>query len=242
MKKQHKNNIYPVSLSHFLSLSGVASRRKSTEIIKNGKVKVNDILTLNPGTKINQNDIITYDNKILKIEKKYYIALNKPKGYTCTADDPYAEKKILDLIEDFNDIRLFTVGRLDKNSEGLIIITNDGNYANKLMHPSNEIEKCYIVDIDKPISNKQLTELRAGIVDEDDFLKPLSIKHINKNSYKIILNEGKKREIRRIIQFASRKVVSLKRISIGNFLLENIELGKWKEMSKNEINLSLSII
>ncbi len=236
-----KKNVYPVSLSHYLSLSGIASRRKSTEIIKQGMVKVNDVKITNPGMKINIDDIVLFNNKIVELEQKIYIMLNKPKGYICTSDDPYAEKKILDLVN-IPNVRLFTAGRLDKDSEGLIIITNDGNYTNKLMHPSNEIEKCYIVKINNTFTHNVLKELKNGITDDSEFLKPISIEPLGNTTYKIILNEGKKREIRRMIRFADRRVLSLKRIRVGNLFLNDLPTGKWKELNNDEINQSLQSI
>jgi len=229
---------YPISLSHFLSSSGVASRRKSTDLIKQGFVFVNKQKEISPGYKVQEQDVVEYKNKIISISEKVYIMLNKPVGYICTADDPYADKTIFDLI-DIKDVRLFSVGRLDKNSEGLLLLTNDGDFSNKIMHPSNNIIKEYIIETNDFISKEIIQELEKGIKDEGDILRAIKIKRVGLNRYSFSLNEGKKREIRRMITYAGLKTINLKRIKIGSLDLGNLEIGKWKYLSKNYLQTFL---
>jgi 23S rRNA pseudouridine2605 synthase len=229
---------FPLKLVKFLSSAGVASRRKSFDIIMNGEVKVNDIINKEPSSLVNRNDIVTCKGKEVKVQKLLYIMLNKPKGYICTNDDPYAEKKAIDLIK-LPDCRLFSIGRLDKDSEGLILFTNDGDFSNNLMHPKHEITKTYIVTLSKELSFKNIIEITSGIIDSGETLKALKVENISKNKYKFILNEGKKREIRRLVKRVKNNVETLRRIAIGNLRIENLPEGKWKHLSQADIKKAL---
>ena len=229
---------YPVSLSKFLSICGVASRRKATELIKNEKVFVNSELITQPGYKVTEKDIVKYNNKVIQYGKRYYILLNKPRGYVCTNEDKYADKKAVDLI-DIPDSRLFTAGRLDKESEGMIIVTNDGDYAKKLTHPSYQTTKTYHVTVDRELSKKNLSDFQNGITDDGEFLKAQSVKAIGRNKYEFVLTQGKNREIRRMISYAKRKTIKLKRIAIGRLSLDKLPQGKWRSLSSAEIELTL---
>jgi len=230
---------YPVSLSKYLSVSGIASRRKATELIKAGKVKVNNTTTTEPGMKLASSDTVEFDGKKVNFGKRYYIILNKPRGYICTSDDPFAKKKAIDLI-DIPDARLFTAGRLDKDSEGLIIITNDGDYAAKLTHPRYQTQKTYRVSTDKPLSSEDRKNFCTGIEDNGETLKAKSVEKISDTVYIFTLTEGKNREIRRMISSAKRKTVRLKRIATGKLSLKNLKPGEWRHLSEKEVQLTLS--
>ena len=164
--------------------------------------------------------------------------LNKPAGYVCTNDDPHAAKRAFDLIK-IDGARLFSAGRLDKDSEGLLIVTNDGDYAMQLTHPRYEIFKTYLVKTDAAISAGELDRLRHGIIDNGEQLLPQKIEATGSCIYRFILNEGKKREIRRMVADAGRKTVSLQRISIGSLKLGELKSGQWRFLSAEEVNLSL---
>jgi 23S rRNA pseudouridine2605 synthase len=237
-KSKSNDGIFPTNLSRYLSLAGVASRRKCADIIKSGQVKVNGKTVIQPGEKITENDRVSYDGKIQKIGKRHYIVLNKPRGYVCTSEDKNAPKKAIDLIN-IPDARIFSAGRLDKDSEGLIIFTNDGDYAEKLAHPKYETTKLYRVKIDKGISDKTLKELCAGIYDDGEFLKPEKIEREKDTVFLFEMREGKKREIRRMIKYAKRKTVRLQRIAIGGLCIGTLSPGKWRFLNQEEIALSL---
>ena len=234
----HSKTKFPIKLVKFLSSAGVASRRKSFDLIMNGEVKVNGKVNIEPSSSVNINDIVTHNEKRINVHELVYIMLNKPKGYICTSDDPYAEKKAIDLIK-LPEYRLFSIGRIDKDSEGLILFTNDGDFSNILMHPKHEITKTYIVTLANELSFKNIIEMTSGIKDSGETLKALKIENISKNKYKFILNEGKKREIRRLIQKVGNSVEKLQRIAIGNLKLENLPEGKWKKLTPTDIAKAL---
>ena len=226
------------NLSRFLSLSGIASRRKCADIVKAGLVRINGQTVTEPGCRVNPDDEVIYDGRPVRIEQRIYIMLNKPRGYVCTNDDPHAKKRAFDLIK-IDGARLFSAGRLDKDSEGLLIITNDGDYAMLLTHPRHEIFKTYLVTTDAPIPAAELNRLRGGIVDDGERLLPQKIEEAGSCLYRFILNEGKKREIRRMIAAVGRKTVTLQRISVGALTLGGLESGKWRFLSEAEVKLSL---
>lgn len=235
-------NSEKISLSKYLSICGAASRRKSCDLIKQGKVQVNGETVKEPGYKISPSDKVIFAGKEVVLQEKIYIMLNKPRGYICTNDDPHAPLKALDLIElppEQEGVRLFSAGRLDKDSEGLLIFTNDGDYAEKLMHPKHEILKNYQVRTVSDIPDTMLDKLRRGIEDDNEFLRAHKIKKEGGGLYTFILNEGKKREIRRMVKFAGSEVSSLKRIALGALTLGKLEPGKWKYLTTEEIQKTL---
>ena len=241
MNKQNSTTAqYPIKLIKYITSAGVASRRKSFDIILKGQIKVNGEVIKEPSHLINENDKVEFQGKSVEIQKPVYVMLNKPVGYTCTNADPYAEKKAVDLIE-IPNIRLFSVGRLDKDSKGLLLFTNDGKYADTLMHPRNEITKTYIVTVSQEISFRSIIEMTTkGIIDSGETLKALKIEKISKLKYKFVLNEGKKREIRRLVKCVESRVVSLKRIAIGTLKLGNLSEGKWKYLTNEDIQKTLT--
>jgi len=226
------------NLSHFLSLSGIASRRKCADIVKAGLVQINGRTVTEPGCRVNAGDEVIYDGRPVRIEQRIYIMLNKPRGYVCTNDDPHAGQRAFDLVK-VDGARLFSAGRLDKDSEGLLIITNDGDYAMQLTHPRHEIFKAYLVKTDVAIPAGELNRLRQGIIDDGERLLPQKIEEVGSCRYRFVLNEGKKREIRRMIAAVGRKTISLQRISVGALILGALESGKWRFLSEAEVKLSL---
>ena len=225
---------FPIRLVRYLALAGIASRRKSFDIIQSGKVQLNGETVTEPSKLVEKSDNIKIDGKTISLSKFVYIILNKPIGYTCTSADPHAEKKAIDLIN-LPQYRLFSVGRLDKNSEGLIIFTNDGEFADKIMHPRNNILKTYEVMVKHKLSETKISEILDGIQDDGETLKAVSIKPISNKKYIFVLNEGKKREIRRLVKYAQSDVVRLRRISIGNLQLNSLPTGKWKFIPNGNI-------
>ena len=233
-KNKKETILFPIRLVRFLALAGVASRRKSFDIIQSGKVKVNGLIVTEPSLFVNESDNIKLNNKTIALSNFVYIMLNKPVGYVCTSSDPHVTKKAIDLIN-LPQYRLFSAGRLDKDSEGLIIFTNDGNFSDKLTHPSNNIIKTYEVIVKYKLPKDKTRDMLNGINDADETLRAVSIKALTSKKYIFVLNEGKKREIRRLVKYANSEVISLKRVSIGNLKLDNLPIGKWKYISPEKI-------
>lgn len=224
--------------------AGVASRRKSEEIIKQGRVKVNGKIITQMGFKINQDDIVEVDGILIDSkEKRVYYAINKPINYITTTDDQFNRPTVLDLVSITQ--RIYPVGRLDYDSSGLLLLTNDGELTNILIHPSFEIWKSYIVEIDDNINFYDLEKLKNGVLLEDGFTAPAKIKVLNENSnytkLLIEIREGRNRQIRRMLSFFDYKVKTLHRIKFGPIVLDRLKSGEYRELNKHEIKLLKSI-
>jgi 23S rRNA pseudouridine2605 synthase len=224
-------------LSKFLAASGIASRRACEEIISAGRVTVNGIKTLIPQTMVDAKDKITVDGKAVKLEEqKVYYMLNKPLNYLCTAKKMGSNKIVLDLFEDV-PYRIFTIGRLDKDTQGLLLLTNDGHFANQVIHPSAEIHKEYLAKTDQEISAEHLTMISHGTLVEGTFVKPIKVSKVRRGTLKIVIGEGRKREVRLILEAAGLKIKELTRIRIGSLQLGTLPLGAWRELSEREKEL-----
>ena len=222
-------------LNKYIASCGVCSRRKSDELISSGKVKVNGQVVTNLGEKVSSKDIVEVDNKLIqKEEKKVYIVLNKPRGYVTTNSDEYNRKNVIDLIDE--DVRVYSIGRLDKDTEGLLLLTNDGEFSNKVMHPRNKIEKTYIVTTDTNVTNEQLEKLRNGVDIGDYITRPAKIKRIGNDKVQIIISEGKNRQVRRMCDSVGINLLNLRRIQVGNILLGNLQSGKYRYLTAKEKN------
>jgi 23S rRNA pseudouridine2605 synthase len=228
-------------LQKFLSHSGVSSRRKCELIIKSGKIKVNDKIVNDVTVNIDlENDFVVYNNKLLKLENFVYIALNKPIGFITTVKDEFNRPTILDLIKIKK--KIFPVGRLDCDTSGLIILTNDGDFANKIIHPKNKIIKKYIVCVKKPVIKEQLNKIKNGIIIDNKKTFPCEIRIINKNilytKLEMDIVEGRNRQIRKIFEKFNNRVINLKRVAINKLELKKLNLknGEYKFLSKIEIN------
>lgn len=232
-------------LNKFLSSAGVASRRKCDELIAQGKIEVNGKVVYEMGTTIDEKkDKVLCEGKHITLENSYvYLKLNKPKGYICSASDDKGRKTIFDLVK--SEKRLFNIGRLDYNTEGLIILTNDGDFAECLIHPSFEIEKEYIVTIEGKILESELAVLRKGVVENGNRMPPAKVKPIKFDGkitrLSVIINEGQNRQIRRMFEAISKTIVLLKRVSVGPFVLGGLSRGESKAFSKEELGLVLEI-
>lgn len=220
-------------INKYIASCGKVSRRKAEELVLTGKVKVNTEIVRSLNTQVGESDKVYLDGKTLTPKNFVYYALNKPVGYTTTTSDPHAEKIITELIP--KDPPVFPVGRLDKDTSGLIFLTNDGDFAQKMTHPKYEKEKEYIVETDKPLSKKSLKRLQEGVELDDGTTAPAKGLFLGKNLYSITIHEGKNRQIRRMIEAIGAKVINLKRVRIGDFKLENLEEGKYKKFDKINI-------
>lgn len=221
-------------LAKFMAAAGVASRRACEELIFSGRVKVNGIITQLPQTLVDESDQVVLDNHSLKaVEGKVYYILNKPPGYLCSTIESGRRKIVLDLFDKVNK-RLFTVGRLDKDTTGLLIVTNDGHFAHRVMHPSSNIRKEYIVKVSQEVSSEHLKTINDGTEVEGVFVKPISVTKMRRGTIKIIVAEGKKREVRLLVEAAGLEVKELKRVRIGGLRLGTLPVGTWREMTQKE--------
>ncbi|MDD3819187.1 MAG: pseudouridine synthase [Actinomycetota bacterium] len=223
-------------IQHFLSRTGIASRRKAEALIKNGLVKVNGKVVLEPFFQVDPGkDKIEFNGKELKIPEEHtYIILNKPRGFVTTVSDEFQRRTVMELIP-LKEKGLVPVGRLDKDSEGLLLITNDGDLAHRLTHPSFEIEKEYEVVLSRA-AGKELKKMEKGIQSGEDFLRASRVIFKGKNEILVTLKEGKKREIRRMLEALGYGVIRLKRVRLGNLKLSDLEAGKWRKLTKTEIS------
>jgi 23S rRNA pseudouridine2605 synthase/16S rRNA pseudouridine516 synthase len=230
-------------LQKFLASAGVDSRRKCEELILSGSVEVNHEIVTELGVKVDpQNDLIKVNGKIIKEadpNKLIYILLNKPVGYLTTRSDPQKRKTILDLLKDIKT-RIHPIGRLDYNSEGLLLLTNDGELTYHLTHPSIGIEKTYIAEFKGNPEEEKLDILRKGVTLRENYkIMPCKINRLkmrNGNAIlKIKIKEGKKRQIRKMGEFIRHRVVKLKRIQMGPIKLGNLKLGKYRYLNLKEI-------
>ena len=226
----------PKRLNKYLSEIGYCSRREADRLIEKGAVKVNGKIP-EMGIKVTTNDQIEVYNKevSLKKDERVYLALNKPRGIVCTTDTKVEKDNIIDFVNYYT--RIFPIGRLDKDSEGLILLTNDGDIVNKILRSSNQHEKEYVVSVDKPISQTFVKRMSEGIYLEElgQKTKRCYVEKVSKNVFKIILTQGLNRQIRRMCSYLNYEVQTLKRTRIMNVSLD-IPLGKYRKLSKDELS------
>jgi len=231
-----------IRLQLFLAKCGVASRRASEKIILDGRVSVNGEVVSVLGTKVSENDTVLVDGKRIKIEEsKRYVLLNKPAGYVCSMSDEKGRLIAADLLKEAYSERLYNVGRLDMYSTGLIIFTNDGDFASKLSHPSAEIEKEYVVESSLPLPRDLAKKFTEGIRIDGIFYKCKSAKEINSHKISIVLIEGKNREIRRVFESLEIGIRHLKRIRIGNVSINDLKEGSFRNLTPYEVSSLLKI-
>ena len=202
-------------------------------------IKVNGKIVIELGTKISENDKVQYENETLRVENKYYVLLNKPKGYITTTDDPFDRKTVMSLTKNACKERIYPVGRLDRNTTGLLLLTNDGDLAKKLTHPKYGIKKIYHVTLDKNLKRDDLNKILQGIKLEDGIIKVDNIAIVqgseNKKEVGIELHSGKNRVIRRIFESLDYKVVKLDRVSFAGITKKDIPRGKWRFLTDKEV-------
>lgn len=226
-------------LQKYMAQCGVASRRASEEIILQGRVSVNGDVIDYMGFEVDEkNDIVEVDGNVIRPEqKKYYIMLNKPKGYVTTVNDEFDRPTVMDLVEDVH-ARIYPVGRLDYDTSGLLLMTNDGEFANILTHPSHVVDKSYIAMLNYMPDNDALNALRKGVELDGKPTSPAKVevlKPLKRNcEIKITIHEGRNRQVRRMCEAVGAEVLSLKRISVGNITLGNLPEGKWRHLNDAE--------
>lgn len=238
-KEQQFNEIMP--LNKYLAHCGVCSRRDAVTIIKEGKVKVNGILATEPGYKVLSSDEVSFNGKILFVTKNLiYILLNKPKDYITTTDDPQGRKTVLQLTKSATLERIYPIGRLDRNTSGVLLMTNDGELTQKLSHPSYEVKKIYEAKLDKPLIKSDFDKIINGVTLEDGTVNVDSIAYADSRDKSVIgieIHSGRNRIVRRLFESLGYDVKGLDRVMYANLTKKNVERGKWRFLSEKEIRL-----
>lgn len=231
--KEQKSNTEEIRLNKYLSDAGFCSRRQADRLIEEGHVKVNNETAL-MGQKVNLLDKVTVDGKeVSREEEQIVIAFNKPVGVECTTD-----KNNPDNIVDYINYkkRIYPIGRLDKNSQGLILLTNDGALVNNILKASNYHEKEYVVTVDKPITEEFIKQMSKGVKILDQVTRPCVVKKVNKHTFNIILTQGLNRQIRRMCETLGFKVQKLKRVRIMGVHLDNLPIGNYRNLTNSELD------
>ena len=228
-------------LNKYLAHCGVCSRRDAADEIRKELVKVNGVVITEPGHKVTAKDKIIYNGKPLQIQQELvYILLNKPKDYITTSDDPQGRKTVMDLIKGNIPQRVYPVGRLDRNTTGVLLLTNDGDLTQKLSHPSYQVKKIYEVTLDKHLDKTDFQQLLKGVVLEDGFIAPDALGYAdpkNKNIIGIEIHSGRNRIVRRMFEHLGYDVKGLDRVLFANLTKKNVDRGKWRFLNEKEIRL-----
>jgi 23S rRNA pseudouridine2605 synthase len=237
---EKKQDAGPIRLNRFIAGSGVCSRRDADEIIKKGFITVNGKQVTDLGTKVNTDDDVRYKNKKLTSEKKVYILLNKPKDYVTTVEDPHADHTVLDLISDACSERVYPVGRLDKSTTGVLLLTNDGDLAGKLSHPKYNRKKIYHVFLDRVVSKNDLFKLTEGIDLEGEIVAADAVSYTepdDRSQLGIELHSGQNRVVRRLFETLGYKVKKLDRVYYAGLTKKNLPRGKWRFLTDKEVSM-----
>ncbi len=231
--------IYKFRLNKFVAHCGICSRRKAAELVKEGKIKVNGIVETNPAIEVTRDDKIEYeDNVIVMEEKLVYLLLNKPRNAVTTMDDEQGRKTVWDIVKDKVDVRVFPVGRLDRNTTGLLLLTNDGDLAHKLSHPSYKVKKIYQVTTDKDVTQAHLDQIADGLTLHDGLAMVDGVSHVRggqKNEVGIDIHIGKNRIVRRIFEHLGYEVVKLDRVFYAGLTKKDLPRGWSRFLSEKEV-------
>ena len=231
-------------LQKAIAQAGIASRRKAEELIKDGKVKVNGEVIKELGTKVSESDKVEVNNKPIEKETKEYYLLNKPRGVITTTNDEHGRKTVTDLIE--TSARIYPVGRLDYDTTGAILLTNDGEFANILMHPSNKIDKVYLAKLEGIIKGEQINALKNGVMLDDVLVKAsrVKLKKVNQENstsmVEITIHEGKNHQVKRMFESVGFHVEKLTRERIGIFDINNLKSGQYRKLTPKEVQIVYS--
>jgi len=227
----------PMTLNKYLAHSGISSRREAASIIKEGKVKVNDEVMLEPGYRVNEGDRITYDDKEMKPKKNLvYILLNKPKGFITTTEDEKGRRTVMELVANAETDRIYPIGRLDRNTTGVLLMTNDGDLTQKLSHPSHNSKKIYQVTLTEPLTKRDFEKIMAGLTLEDGPAPVDALAYLEKkNEIGIEIHSGKNRIVRRIFESLGYVVEKLDRVVFAGLTKKNVSRGKWRFLTEKEV-------
>ena len=224
-----------IRINKYIASSGVCSRRKAEEYILAGKVLVNGVVNTELGYKVKEEDIVVVDGKQISLEEnKVYIMLNKPKGYVTTSQEQFGRPSVLDIVK--VEERVYPVGRLDMDSEGLLILTNDGEFSNNVIHPTKHISKKYEVVLKENITEVSIKKLESGVDIGGYVTRPAKVEKVTDKKILITIGEGKNRQVRRMIEAVDNKVLNLKRIAIGGLKLDKLKSGEYIKLDEKLIN------
>ena len=238
-KEQFVDPNEPIRLNKFLANAGVCSRREADEFITAGVVSVNGQVVTELGTKIKRGDEVKFHEQVVNIERKIYVLLNKPKDTVTTSDDPLARRTVMDLVKDACTERIYPVGRLDRNTTGVLLLTNDGDLASKLTHPKYLKKKIYHVHLDKNLTQADMEQIAAGIQLDDGEIHADAISYTDeakKNDVGIEIHSGKNRIVRRIFESLGYKVVKLDRVYFAGLTKKGLRRGEWRYLTEAEVN------
>jgi len=240
LKEKKVNDSGLIRLNKYIANAGICSRRDADVLIKSGNVTVNGVIVTELGVKVTQDDKISYDGKVLKNEKKVYLLLNKPKDYISTSDDPQKRRTVLTLIKGACKERIYPVGRLDRMTTGVLLFTNDGDMAKKLLHPKHGVKKIYHVVLDKNLIKTDMIKIVEGVELEDGVVDVDKISYVgdgaDKKEIGIELHVGKNRIVRRLFEALGYNVTKLDRVSFAGLTKKNIQRGEWRFLSEKEIS------
>ncbi len=228
-----------MKINRYLAGCGLDSRRKCEEIVEQGRVKLNGKPVTKLATEVDENDVVTVDGKVVTLAKAVTLMLHKPKGYICSNSDEKGRKTVFDLLDGrYKSKRLFCVGRLDYNTEGLLLLTSDGTLANMLTHPSKEIKKTYIAKIERPLSTQEMQSFSKGVLLDGVRTGKCEIHYIGQENdihkYEVTISEGRNRQVRRMFESFGREVVFLKRTAVGELRLGGLGRGEYRELREYE--------
>ncbi len=238
--KENADPTAPIRLNKYLANAGVCSRREADEFIQAGVVKVNGEVVTELGTKITRADEVMFNDKTVSLESKVYVLLNKPKGFVTTTDDPENRKTVMDLVKAACKERIYPVGRLDRGTTGVLLLTNDGDLASKLTHPKYEKRKIYQVWLDKPVAMEHMQAIADGIELEDGEIHADAISYVTEEDLSqvgIEIHSGKNRVVRRIFEKLGYRVLKLDRVYFAGLTKKNLSRGKWRYLSEKEVNM-----
>ena len=239
-KEKHYDPDEPIRLNKYLANAGVCSRREADEFIEAGVVKVNGEIVTELGTKVKRSDVVLFHDQLVNIEKKVYILLNKPKDYVTTSDDPQNRKTVMDLVKGACRERIYPVGRLDRNTTGVLLLTNDGELATKLTHPQYLKKKIYHVFLDKNVTAADMQQIADGIMLEDGEIHADAIEYASETDRKqvgIEIHSGRNRIVRRIFEHLGYKVIRLARVYFAGLTKKNVRRGDWRFLTEKEVNM-----
>ena len=226
-----------IRLNKYIANAGVCSRREADTLIEEGQIQVNGEVITAMGTQVQRSDRVTYQGKVLNPEKLVYVLLNKPKDFITTTDDPQDRRTVMQLVAKAAKERIYPVGRLDRNTTGLLLLTNDGDLAKKLTHPSHEVKKLYQVDIDKPITDEDFLSIQQGLILEDGPAKvdEIGIVDGRRTSLGVQIHIGRNRIVRRIFEHLGYEVVRLDRVMYADLTKKDLPRGHWRHLTPKEV-------
>ena len=238
-KEQNYDPNEPIRLNKYLANAGVCSRREADEFIQAGVVTVNGVVVTELGTKVMRTDVVRFHDNPVSLEKKVYVLLNKPKDYVTTSDDPQQRKTVMDLVKNACPERIYPVGRLDRNTTGVLLLTNDGDLASKLTHPKFLKKKIYHVYLDRNVTLHDMQQIAEGLVLDDGEIKADAVEYadpVDKKQVGIEIHSGKNRIVRRIFESLGYKVVKLDRVQFAGLTKKNLRRGDWRYLTEEEVD------